>query len=74
MSLAICVLAVLTLTELVADVTILGDVQPLLFGALLVGWWAPQASSADRFDRILARVGIVAGVLLVVGAVGDLLT
>ena len=70
----LCVLAVLTLTELVVDVTILGDVQPLLFGALLATYWAPQARSAARFDRVLARVGIVGGLLLVVGALGDLLT
>lgn len=73
LAMAMVALAALTLAELVADVTILGEAQPLVFGLLLLAWIAPAARNATGTRRTVARVGVFAALVLVVGAVGELL-
>ena len=73
-SIALCVLAAVVLVEWLADVTILGDFQSPIVGVLLLLWLAPEARSSPGFDRTLARIGVVAALLLIVGGIGDLIS
>ncbi len=70
---AMGLLVAVTLVELVADVTILGEEQHLVVGLALVAWFLPQARSATGADRTLAGLGVLAGFLLAAGTVGGLL-
>ncbi len=70
---AMSVLVAVTLVELVANVTILGEERYLLVGLVFVAWFLPQARSATGADRTLAGLGVLAGLLLAAGTVGGLL-
>ena len=63
-------LTIVALTELVSGVTILGDVQPLLLGLLIL----PTSIAIAHRQRLLGRVCIAGALLLILSSVGDLLT
>jgi hypothetical protein len=70
----VCVLAVVTLVELAVGATLLSDGQPILFGLAMLAWLVPDARTGTGSQRTLARVGVAGAALLLVGALGTLVS
>ena len=53
---------------------LLGDAQPAIWGLILIVWFSTELRrESGEWMRRLLWFGIAAGVLLIVGAMGDLL-